>query len=219
MANSAQLSKNNKNAKVWTNWKDNTEKDFKSCIQEVFDTLNQIYPNLIFTHSGKVNNKMLIESFVNYSPAHKYSLNGSSSGGSNPDGGVIYVECKDKSLMPVLIGENKHQNDNPGNAIERSLKNISFFKNLLISEDYFPYLLNINGPIVNDKKGSLFDRISQDGGFMQINTVFVKSDPNTPRLRPFTIILDKTFDHNKVRSMSFDIINQSIDYLKNANKL
>lgn len=219
MANSAQLSKNNKNAQVWTNWGDNTEKDFKSCIKNVFASLKDAYPDLKFTHSGKVDNATLLESFKKYSPAHNSVINGSNGGGSNPDGGVIYVECKDKSLMPVFIGENKHQEDNPGNAIERSLKNISFFKNLLISEDYFPYLLNINGPIVNDRKGSLFDRISQDGGFMPINTVYVRSNPATPRLRPFTIVLDKDFDYNRVTTMSFEIIKESINYLKNANKL
>jgi len=219
MANSAQLSKNNQNAQIWTNWKDNTERDFKSCIQDVFFTLKEKYPNFSFSHSGKVNNQTLVESFKKYSPLHQSKLNGSDAGGSNPDGGVIYIECKDKTLMPVFIGENKHQEDNPGNAIERSLKNISFFKNLLISEDYFPYLLNINGSIVNDKRGSLFDRISQDGGFMPVNTVYVKSSPESPRLRPFTIVLDKNFDYDKVKIMSFKIINESIEYLKNVNKL
>lgn len=219
MANSAQLSKNNQNAQVWVNWKDNTEKNFKTCIQEVFQSLNEKYSEFHFEHFGKVDNKTLVESFKKYSPSHNPIINGSNNGGSNPDGGVIYVQCKDKTLMPVFIGENKHQEDNPGNAIERSLKNITFFKNLLISEDYFPYLLNINGPIVNDKKGSLFDRISQDGGFMSVNTVHVKSDPNTPRLRSFTIVLDKEFDYEKVKTMSFEIIQQSIEYLKDVNKL
>ena len=219
MANSAQLSKNNQNAQVWVNWKDNTEKNFKTCVNDVFHSLNEKYPEFKFEHSGNVKNQTLVESFRKYAPAHHSVINGSNTGGCSPDGGVIYVECKDKSLMPVFIGENKHQEDNPGNAIERSLKNISFFKNLLISEDYFPYLLNINGPIVNDRKGSLFDRIAQDGGFMPINNVYVRSNPSTPRLRPFTIALDKNFDYNKVKTMSFEIIKESIGYLKNVNKL
>lgn len=219
MANSAQLSKNNKNAQIWTNWGDNTERDFKTCIKEVFEQLSTVYLNYHFTHQGKVNNQTLIESFNHYDPSHTSILNGSNGGGCNPDGGVIYIKINNGKYMPVFIGENKHQEDNPGNAIERSLKNISFFKNLLINEDYFPYLLNINGPIVNDRKGSLFDRIAQDGGFMPINTVYVKNNPNTPRLRPFTIVLDKDFDYDKVKKISFEIIKESIDHLKNVNKL
>lgn len=219
MANSDQLSKNNKNAQIWTNWEDNTERDFKTCIKKVFETLSTVYPEYKFIHIKNVNNQTLIESFSNYDPLHISVLNGSNGGGCNPDGGVISIEIKNGKYMPVFIGENKHQEDNPGNAIERSLKNISFFKNLLINEDYFPYLLNINGPIVNNRKGSLFDRIVQDGGFMPINTVHVKNNPDTPRLRPFTILLDKDFDYDKVKKISFEIIKESIDHLKNVNKL
>jgi hypothetical protein len=219
MANSAQLSKNNKNAQIWTNWGDNTEKDFKTCIREVFDSLKMLYPKYQFIHDGKVNNQTLIESFNQYSPTHVTTLNGSNAGGCNPDGGVIYIKGVDGKLMPVFIGENKHQNDNPGNALERAIKNIEFFKGILISENYLPYLININGPIVNEKKGSYFDRVTQVGGFMTINTAHVKNNPATPRLRPFTIVLDKDFNYNKVRSLSLEIIQESIDYLKNVNKL
>ena len=45
------------------------------------------------------------------------------------------------------------------------------------------------------------------------------SDPATPRLRPFTILLDKEFDYSKVKDTSLSIIAESIDYLKNTNKL
>ena len=219
MANSEQLSKNNKNAQIWTNWGSNTERNFKTCIKEVFDTLSSKYPEYTFNHKSSVNNQTLIESFAKYDVNYTASINGSNGGSSNPDGGMIEVKCKGEIWMPVFIGENKHQEDNPGNAIERSLKNISFFKNLLITENYFPYLLNINGPIVNDRKGSLFDRISQDGGFMPVNTVHVKSNPLTPRLRPFTMLLDKEFQYDKVKNTSFKIVSESIDYLKNVNKL
>jgi Restriction endonuclease EcoRI len=219
MASREQLSKNNQNAQVWTNWDTNTESDFKACVKHVFVNLKQLYPDLEFRHQGKVDNSTLVESFHRYAPDHQVSLNGSLIGGSNPDGGVIYVKCKADIWMPVLIGENKHQADNPGNAIERSIKNVSFFKNMLINEHYFPYLLNINGPIVNERKGSLFDRISQDGGFMQVNQVYVRSDPEKPRLRPFTIVLDQEFDYNKVLNFSLTIIKKSIEYLIETKRL
>lgn len=219
MANAKQLSLNNRNAQVWTNWKDNTERDFKTCIKEVFESLKTNYPDYEFVHKQKIINQTLIESYTNYNPSHITMLNGSDSGGCNPDGGVICIKCADGVYRIVFIGENKHQDDNPGNALERAIKNIEFFKGLLISEDYFPYLINVNGPIVNDKKGSYFDRITQVGGFMSINTVHVKSNPSTPRLRPFTMLLNKEFDYDIVKNTSLNIIKESIDYLKNANKL
>ena len=219
MANSAQLSKNNKNAQIWTNWGVNTERNFKTCIKEVVATLETLYPNYTFEHQGSLSNQTVIESYIKYNPGHMAKLNGSNGGSANPDGGIIYVTCNDSTKMPVFIGENKHQEDNPGNAIERSLKNITMFKGMLINEDYFPYLINVNGPIVNERKGSLFDRITQDGGFMPANVVHVKSNPNTPRLRPFTISLDKEFEYDKIKQMSLDIIAESISYLISKQKL
>ena len=217
MATSAQLSVNNQNAQVWTNWSTNTERNFKSCVKEVFNNLNIIYPSLVFKHKSSVRNNILFESFTRYDNNHIIQA-GSDRGTARPDGGVILVQGTD-TWYPVFIGENKHQENNPGNAIERSLKNISFFKNYLITEDYFPYLISINGAIVNDSRKALFDRITQDGGFMPVNTVFVKSNPKTPRLRPFTVALDKEFNYDKIRDFTLKIISESLDYLLSNNKL
>lgn len=219
MADSSQLSKNNQNGKIWENWSNNTERDFKSCISDVLNTIQSLYPEYSFYHVKSIKNASLIDIFKKHSSDHTPTLNGSNGGGCNPDGGVIFIQCKDGLDMPVLIGENKHQNDNPGNAIERSVKNIDFFKNFLIEENYFPYLININGGIVNPNKGSLFDRITQSGGFMAVNSVHVRSDSKTPRLRPFTVILDREFNYDKVKDLSLCIIKESIGYLKDANKL
>jgi hypothetical protein len=214
MASSAQLSKNNQDARIWAHWDTNTERDLRGCIVQLFDNMSNVYPELEIRHQGTVDNQEILESLGRYKPGHIATLMGTERGSSRPDGGVISVKCIDGRWRPVLIGENKHQQDNPGNALERSLKNITFFKNLMIEEDYFPYLLNINGPIVNDRKGSLFDRIRQDAGFVPANQVHVLSDPAFPRLRPFTIWIQEEFDPIEVTGVAAEIIKQSISWLR-----
>jgi hypothetical protein len=226
MATAAQLSKNNQNAQIWTNWGINTEQTFQTCTNDVFETVKQLYPQYKFKHEKVISNHKLLENLVNYSPLLAESaVHNGRSGNSRPDGGVIYVECKDGSWMIVLVGENKHQAANGGNAIERASKNIEFYKNMLIEYDYFPYHLNINGEIAITKQdgsyeyGTHFDRITQAGGFMPVNTVHVKSNPLTPRIRPFTVTVSVDFDYAGVKDTSLKIIAESLDYLKNVNKL
>jgi hypothetical protein len=226
MATAAQLSKNNQNAQIWTNWGINTEKTFQTCTEDVFETVKLAYPQYKFKHTKIITNKELLDNLIEYAPLLSESaVHNGRNGNSRPDGGVIYVECKDGSWMIVLIGENKHQAANGGNAIERASKNIEFFKNMLIEYDYLPYHLNINGDIAIKKEddsyeyGTHFDRITQAGGFMPVNTVHVKSNPATPRIRPFTVTVNVEFDYAGVKDTSLKIIEESLDYLKHVNKL
>ncbi len=82
-----------------------------------------------------------------------------------PDGGIIEVLDNQEQWRIILVSEAKHQGkdiDNillgkmvgkrkdqdlmvAGNAIERSHKNICEFRNLMIAEDYFPYVLFLQG--------------------------------------------------------------------------
>lgn len=220
MANSAQLSVNNANGGIQKNNKVNSEHSFRWCIDDVFTSLEELYPEYCFVHTKHLRSQDVYNSYTQYSRTHTGIINApTDKGGAKPDGGIIKVRCKDNSWLPVFIGENKFQNNNPGNAIERSLKNITFFKNYLINENYFPYLININGPIVCPEKMALLDRISQDGGFMEINKVHVLSDSAFPRIRPFTILTSCEFDYEAVSNSTLEIINISIEHLKNDNRL
>ena len=48
---------------------------------------------------------------------------------------------------------------------------------------------------------------------------FVCNDPERPRLRPFTVVLDQQFQFNKVFDMSMNIVDQSIQYLISTDRL
>ena len=82
-----------------------------------------------------------------------------------PDGGIIEVKDKNGRWRVVLVGESKHQGNDvgkilsgvkqgkekdsdlmvAGNAIERVHKNILEFRNYMISETYFPYVVFLQG--------------------------------------------------------------------------
>lgn len=82
-----------------------------------------------------------------------------------PDGGIIEVKDKEGKWRIILVSEAKHQGKDienitagilvgknkdqdimvAGNAIERSHKNISEIRNIMIDEKHFPYLLFLQG--------------------------------------------------------------------------
>jgi len=82
-----------------------------------------------------------------------------------PDGGIIEVKDKFDNYRVVLVSESKHQGNDvakiragikqgknkdkdlmvAGNAIERVHKNIMEFRNYMLSEIYFPYVVFLQG--------------------------------------------------------------------------
>jgi len=220
MADSNQLRKNNLGGTVRKNDDINTESNFNSCVEKTFNDICNLYPNYTFKHEKSFLNTKLIETLDDANvPGEKILLGTGNSGKASPDGGIIYIKCSDNNWLPVFIGENKWQEDNPGNALERAVKNLVYFQLVLIKYDYFPYLINLNGGIVNESRGTYFDRITMVGGFMPINKVHVKSDPRSPRVRPFSFYMNKEFQFNAINKVIIDIINQSIEYLNEINKL
>ena len=82
-----------------------------------------------------------------------------------PDGGIIEVKDKEDKWRIIFVSEAKHQGKDienitagilvgknkdqdimvAGNAIERSHKNISEIRNIMIAEKHFPYVLFLQG--------------------------------------------------------------------------
>lgn len=82
-----------------------------------------------------------------------------------PDGGIIEVKDKENKWRIIFVSEAKHQGKDienitagvlvgkntdqdimvAGNAIERSHKNISEIRNIMIDEKHFPYVLFLQG--------------------------------------------------------------------------
>lgn len=219
MANAAQLSKNNQNGRIRINDSINTESTFNDCVQDTFVELQGLYPEFEFSHRKLFKNTELIQVLNESGLTAEKVLLGGEGGQCRPDGGSYLIKCQDDTWMPVFIGENKWQDDNPGNALERAVKNIVFFQHYLVQYDYFPYLLNLNGSIVNPNKGSYFDRITMVGGYMPVNKVFVRNDPDTPRIRPFTFMMNPVFQYETIRATIKEIVSQSLRYLADIEKI
>lgn len=220
MASAEQLSIINRDGTIHKNNGINTEKTFNDCVNDTFHKVLELYPQYRFSQKKNLKNTELVsvlnESGFNIS---NQTLNGGTAGGCSPDGGVYYIGCDDATWLPVFIGENKWQAANQGNALERSVKNIVWFQHYLVQYDYFPYLLNLNGTITTIDRGTYYDRISMVGGFMPLNKVHVRNDPATPRIRPFTFLVNETFDYNGTQDAIMQIVKESIEYLNELNKL
>lgn len=143
--------------------------------------------------TGTIPNKFLIEKFEKAgNKCYPQGLNPYTAGPC-PDGGVLYVQTKDGKLSPILVSEVKHQNDNPGNALERLLKNVGVFS-CYCDEDIFPFLTVCVGSIVCPKRGSYVDRLIGARGFFQLNRAnlhVVNKINKHADIRPISMIWDQ----------------------------
>ncbi len=115
-----------------------------------------------------------------------------------PDGGIIEVQDTNGRWRIVLVGESKHQGNDiekikagikqgknkdsdfmaAGNAIERVHKNILEFRNLMLGENHFPYVVFLQGSnfvtrafTVLSKDGREIEISPDDGGLNRIDRV------------------------------------------------
>ncbi len=130
----------------------------------VKEALEKRYPNLSFRHRAsilkkEINNKLssLDDKLGKVLFVQKASI--------KPDGGIIEVEDKVGDFRIVLVSESKHQGNDvekiisgikqgkhkdadlmvAGNAIERVHKNILEFRNYMLDELHFPYVVFLQG--------------------------------------------------------------------------
>ena len=140
------------------------DKSVNTFSKVVFETLQKNFPNLEFRFRKNITKKEINEKLNSVDErlgqtvfVEKASI--------RPDGGIIEVKDKENSWRIVLVCEAKHQgkdieninkgilvgkNSNQdlmvaGNAIERSHKNINEFRNMMINEKHFPYILFLQG--------------------------------------------------------------------------
>ena len=137
-------------------------------IREAMEMLTQElqlqYTDLQFRHRRAVSKREINEKLKSISPelgqvlyVQKASI--------KPDGGIIEVLDKTMTYRVVLVGESKHQGNDvekiragikqgknrdadlmvAGNAIERVHKNIQEFRNFLMIERHFPYVVFLQG--------------------------------------------------------------------------
>ena len=131
---------------------------------QVIEQLQKDFPKLTFRYRTSITKQEINEALQKVDVELGQTLFVSNSN-IIPDGGVIEVQDDNNEWRIVLVSEAKHQGkdiDNikkgiqvgtkgdqdlmaPGNAIERSHKNIAEIANLMLGESHFPYVLFLEG--------------------------------------------------------------------------
>ena len=133
-------------------------------MEMVAEWLKNQYPDLVFRHRMEISKKEINDKLVSVDPnlgqvlfVQKASI--------KPDGGVIEVKDQHGDYRVVLVSESKHQGNDvekiqagikqgknkdadlmvAGNAIERVHKNIQEFRNFMLDELHFPYVVFLQG--------------------------------------------------------------------------
>ena len=130
----------------------------------IFKRLRKTYPKYEFRLRSSLSKKEINKTLSNIDKRLGevlYVKNAS----IRPDGGIIEIKDRSMHWRVILVGESKHQGNDvekieagikqgklkdqdfmaAGNAIERVHKNISEFRNYMLNENYFPYVVFLQG--------------------------------------------------------------------------
>lgn len=198
----------------------------KDAVEIVLKSLQHYFPNLNFRHRNGISKREINSKLksINHNLGKALFVKKAR---IKPDGGIIEVKDRHGMYRVLLVGESKHQGNDvekiksgikqgknkdadlmvAGNAIERVHKNILEFRNYMLSELHFPYVVFLQGsnfatetffvrsPDGRDVKiahdaGNMnrIDRVSASSFGMEINknyckNEFVELDGNTQMLQ------------------------------------
>lgn len=133
-------------------------------MERVATELRRQLPGLAFRHRQQVTKQEINDKLTSINPKLGQVLFVENAS-IKPDGGIIEVEDKDGNHRVVLVSESKHQGNDvqkiragikqgkkkdkdfmvAGNAIERVHKNILEFRNFMMDEAHFPYVVFLQG--------------------------------------------------------------------------
>ena len=223
----------------------------------IADGLKSEWPNFSFRHRKEIAKKEINDKLASVDPNLGQVLFVENSG-IRPDGGVIEVRDKNGNHRVVLVGESKHQGNDvekirsgtkqgknkdqdlmvAGNAIERVHKNIQEFRNFMLEEVHFPYVVFLQGSnfatetffveapdgrtvkIAHDA-GNLnrIDRVTAGSYGMEINrnycrNAFVDLDGNTQMLQAASLYFQADpWSAQHMAEILWDIALTSLDVL------
>ena len=130
----------------------------------IMKELRREWPTLSFRHRTEISKREINDKLASIDPTFGQVLFVENSS-IRPDGGVIEVRDRNDNYRIVLVSESKHQGNDvekiragvkqgknkdqdlmaAGNAIERVHKNIQEFRNLMLDEVHFPYVVFLQG--------------------------------------------------------------------------
>ena len=136
----------------------------REVMSEVVTALKAEYPSLDFRHRQEISKEEINRKLASID-SHLGQVLFVKGARIKPDGGIIEVKDASKRFRVVLTSESKHQGNDvekiragikqgrdsdadlmvAGNAIERVHKNIQEFRNFMLSEVHFPYVVFLQG--------------------------------------------------------------------------
>ncbi len=225
----------------------------------ILEGLRDVWPTLSFRHRHEISKQEINDKLADIDPNLGQVLFVEHAG-IRPDGGVIEVRDKQGDYRILLVSESKHQGNDvekieagikqgrnkdqdlmvAGNAIERVHKNIQEFRNLMLAEGHFPYVVFLQGSnfatstfwvrapdgrkvrIAHDA-GNLnrIDRVTASSYGMEINrnycrNVFVERDGQVQMLQAASLYFQASpWAAVDMAKVLWDIAQTSIDVLFN----
>ncbi len=162
------------------------EKALMKAMNRVSESLQTTFPNITLKHQKQWPLKGIVENLSKSFPDVDFHYYFESSF-MKPDGGILHISSRDKTLYPILISEKKNQGTNDlrklegkarqarGNAIERLGKNVIGFRAALKVESIFPFVCFGDGCDFEDGS-SILDRVVTIAQFGQLNKVHLHKE-------------------------------------------
>ena len=229
-------------------------------MRRITEHLRNQYPDLVFRHRKEISKKEINDKLASVDPnlgqvlfVQKASI--------KPDGGIIEVQDRLENYRIVLVGESKHQGNDvkkiragikqgknkdadlmvAGNAIERVHKNIQEFRNFMLDEVHFPYVVFLQGSNfatstffvetpegrkvpISHTAGNLnrIDRVTASSFGMRINqnycrNIFVELDGHMQMLQAASLYFQsESWSINSMAEIMWDIVLTSLDVLADS---
>ena len=235
------------------------DKNINEAVKIIQQSLEEYLPSFEFRHRNTITKKEINDKLqsVNKDLGKVLFVKNSS---VKPDGGILEIKDKHGMYRVLLIGESKHQGNDieriksgikqgknedadlmvAGNAIERMHKNIQEFRNYMIKENHFPYVVfaqgsnfavetfHVKSPDGRDIKiahdvGSInrIDRVTASSFGMAINknycrNRFVKLDGNTQMLQSASLYFKaESWTLKEMVDVLWEVTKTSFDVLGN----
>lgn len=229
-------------------------------MEEITKRLKSEYPDLVFRHRTEIP-KIEINKKLESVDKRLGQVLFVQKASVKPDGGIIEVKDRFGNYQIILVGESKHQGNDvekirdgikqgknkdkdlmiAGNAIERVHKNIQEFRNLMLDQLHFPYIVFLQGSNfatstfsvetpdgrkvkISHDAGNLnrIDRVTASSFGMEINrnycrNLFVELDGNIQMLQVASLYFQSDpWSANDMAKNMWQVVETSMEVLVNS---
>ena len=232
----------------------------RAVMEMITEKMKRQYPDLVFRHRKEVSKKEINDKLASVDPSLGQVLFVQRAS-IKPDGGIIEVKDRSGNYRVALVSESKHQGNDiekiragikqgknkdadlmvASNAIERVHKNIQEFRNFMLGEVHFPYVVFLQGSNfttrtffvespdgrrvrISHDAGNLnrIDRVTAGSFGMEINknycrNMFVELEDNIQMLQAASLYFQSDrWSANDMAEIMWEIVSTSIEVLSDS---